>query len=74
MREGEDEMKGQGRCGGGIHRWAGSVLRLSEKEDFTNEMDYGIGTRTGQKQRASMPMLLKTAIHGGFALDMKSRP
>ena len=26
--------------------------------------------QTGQKQRASMPMLLKTAIHGGFPLDM----
>ena len=47
-----------------------SVLRLREKADFTNEMGIGVGMRTGQKQWASVPMLLKTAIHGGFSLDV----
>lgn len=45
-----------------------SILRLSKKADFTNEMGGKIGIRTGQKQRASVPMLLNTAIHGGVPL------
>lgn len=44
------------------------VCAWTKKADFTNEMDIGIGGRTGQKQWASVPMLLKTAIHGGFSL------
>ena len=47
------------------------VCAWTKKADFTNEMDIGIGGRTGQKQWASVPMLLKTAIHGGFTLRIR---
>ena len=45
-------------------------LRLCKKTVFTNEMGGGVGGRTGQKQRASMPLLLKIAIHGDFPLGI----
>ena len=65
------EINFQGRCcRRPVLTAQDSVLRLREKADFTNEMGDSIGVRTGQKQRASVPMLLKTAIRGGFALGM----
>lgn len=45
-----------------------SVLRLNKKADFTNEMGKEVGLRSGRKPWASVPMLPKTAIHGGFPL------
>ena len=47
------------------------VLRLNEKADFTNEM--GLGIDSHDCSGHPCPVLLETAIHNGFALNIHKK-
>lgn len=48
------------------------VLGLNEKADFTNEME-GLAAERVRSSGHPCPVLLETAIHNGFALNIHKK-